>query len=55
MQILRVFHRKTNAIPQDYYVYIGSPGLFIPDDISEIHISVTFTWDLQYAEILADQ
>ena len=55
MPILRVFPRKTNATPQDDYTAIGSPGLFIPDDISEIHISVTFTWDLQYAEILADQ
>ena len=55
MPILRVFPRKTNATTQDEYVAIGSPGLLIPDDISEIHISVTFTWDLQYAEILADQ
>lgn len=55
MPILRVFPRKTNATPQDDYVAIGSPGLFIPDNISEIHISVTFTWDLEYAEILAEQ
>ena len=55
MTILRVFPRKTNATPQDDYTAIGSPGLFIPEDISEIHISVTFTWDLQFAEILADQ
>lgn len=55
MPILRVFPRKTNATPEDEYVAIGSPGLFVPDDISEIHISVTFTWDLQEAEILAEQ
>ncbi len=55
MPILRVFPRKTNATPQEDYVAICSPGLFIPDDISEIHISVTFTWDLQFAEVLADQ
>ena len=55
MPILRVFPRKTNATPQDEYIAIGSPGLFIPDNISEIHISVTFTWYLQYAEVLADQ
>ena len=53
MPILRVFPRKTNATPQDDYVAIGSPGLFIPDDISEIHISVTFSWDLLEAERLA--
>lgn len=45
----------TNATPQDDYVAIGSPGLFIPEDISEIHISVAFSWDLQKAEILAEQ
>ena len=55
MPILRVFPRKTNATSQDDYVAIGSLGLFIPDDISEIHISVTFTWDLQFAEVLAHQ
>ena len=53
MPILRVFPRKTNATPQDDYVAIGYPGLFIPDDISEIHISVAFTWDLLEAERLA--
>ena len=54
MPILRVFPRKTNATPEDEYVAIGTPGLFIPDDISEIHISVAFTWDLLEAERLAD-
>ena len=54
MPILRVFPRKTNATPEDKYVAIGTPGLFIPDDISEIHISVAFTWDLIEAERLAD-
>ena len=55
MPVLRVFPRKTNATPEDDYVAIGSPGLFVPNDISEIHISVAFTWDLQEAEILAEQ
>ena len=54
MPILRVFPRKTNATPQDEYVAIGSPSLFIPDDISEIHISVAFTWDLLEAARLAE-
>ena len=54
MPILRVFPRKTNATPEDEYVAIGTPGLFIPDDISDIHISVAFTWDLLEAERLAD-
>ena len=55
MPILRVFPRKTKATPEDDYVVIGRPGLFIPDDITEIHISVTFTWDLSEAEILAKE
>ena len=55
MPILRIFPRKTNATPLDDYVAIGPPGLFVPEDISEIHISVAFTWDLQEAEILAEQ
>ena len=55
MPVLRVFPRRTNATPEDEYVAIGSPGLFVPDDISEIHISVAFTWDLPEAEILAEQ
>ena len=53
MPILRVFPRKTNATPEDEYVAIGTPGLFIPDDISELHISVAFTWDLLEAERFA--
>ena len=55
MPILRVFPRRTNATPLDDYVAIGAPGLFIPEDIGEIHISVTFTYDLEQAEILAEQ
>ena len=52
--ILRVFPRKTNATPEDEYVAIGTPGLFIPDNILAIHISVAFTWDLIEADKLAD-
>ncbi len=54
-KILRVFPRKTKATPEDNYVAIGRPGLFVPEDISEIHISVAFTWDLPEAEILAQE
>ena len=51
--IARVFPRKTKATPVDDYAFVGEPGLFIPDDISEIHVSVTFTWDIPLAERLA--
>ena len=49
MKILRVFIRKTSYTPIDDYVRIGSPDLFIPKDIQQIHISTLFTWDKQQA------
>jgi hypothetical protein len=51
--IARVFPRKTNATPIDDYAFVGEPGLFVPEDITEVHVSVTFTWDLPEAERLA--
>ena len=51
--IARVFPRRTRATPIDEYSFIGEPDLFVPDDIDEVHISVTFTWDLPPAERLA--
>ena len=49
---LRVFPRKTHATPTDGMAYVGYPGLFAPK-AEEIHVSVTFTWDLPLAERLA--
>ena len=49
MQIIRVFPRRTSATPMDEYAYVGEPPLFLPDDVIEIHVSCTFTWDLQEA------
>lgn len=46
--MIKVFPRKTKATPDDGY--FGPPPLFINDN--EIHISVTFTWDIPYAEKL---
>jgi hypothetical protein len=50
--IARVFPRRTNATPTDDYAFVGDPPLFLPDDITEAHVSVTFTWDLPEAERL---
>ncbi len=51
MRIIRVFPRKTSATPDDDLVRIGTePGLF--DEADEVHVSVTFTWDLPFAERL---
>ncbi len=51
--IARVFPRKTKATPVDDYAFIGEPGLFIPDNITEVHVSVAFTWDITEAERIA--
>jgi hypothetical protein len=52
MKIIRVFPRSTNATPDDADVRINAvPSLF--DDADEVHISVTFTWDLARADYLA--
>lgn len=51
MKVLRVFPRRTNATPDDDLAVVGYPGLFVPE-VHEIHISVTFSWDLPEAERL---
>ena len=52
-RIIRVFPRRNNATPIDRYAYIGNPDLFVEQlEPSEIHISVTFTWDVAEAERL---
>jgi hypothetical protein len=54
-KIARVFPRRTNATPTDAYAFVGEPNLFtLPGDIDEVHVSVTFTWDLVAAERLAE-
>lgn len=52
MKIARVFPRRTKATPTDELSFIGGPGLF-PPDVDEVHISVTFEWDLREGERLA--
>jgi len=52
-QIMRVFPRKTSATPDDELVRINcGPGL-LGTGVDEIHISVSFSWDLPRAEALA--
>lgn len=51
-RIIRVFPRRTKATPTDSLAVVGrEPELF--DEADEVHISVTFTWDLPAAERLA--
>ena len=52
--IARVFPRRTRMSPTDPDAYFGPPELFM-SEYSEVHVSVAFTWDIEYAKILADQ
>lgn len=52
MKIIRVFPRRTRATPDDELARFGPPDLF-DDGADEIHVSVTFTQDLEAAERLA--
>lgn len=51
MKILRVFPRRTSFTPADDLAFIGDPPLDRPN-VDEVHISVTFTWDMMKAERL---
>jgi len=53
LRIVRVFPRRTRATPDDALAYVGSPDLFAEGD--EVHISVTFTYDKNRAEQLAEE
>lgn len=52
MRIARVFPRRTRATPTDSLAFYDAPGLF-PPEVDEVHVSVTFTYDLPEAERLA--
>jgi hypothetical protein len=54
MKIIRVFPQLTSATPTDDLAYVGPPSMFTLCSVEadEVHISVTFTWDLKEAEQL---
>lgn len=52
-RILRVFARKTNLTPVDDLAFYDTPGLFIPEH-DEVHVVVTFTWDIDRGLYLRD-
>ena len=52
-RIIRVFPRRTNATPEDLLSVVNRPPGFF-DEADEVHISVTWTWDLPRAEELAN-
>jgi hypothetical protein len=49
--LIRVFPRKNKATPDDDMARYDVPGLF--DEADEVHVDVTFTWDIPRAERLA--
>lgn len=51
-RLIRVFPRRTRATPDDALARFGPPDLF--DEADEVHISVTFTYDIPKAEQLAE-
>ncbi len=53
--IARVFPRRTNQSPTDELSFFDSPGLFVPEGITEVRVSVAFTYDRPRAEWLAKQ
>jgi hypothetical protein len=50
--LARVFPRRTKATPDDAYAFAGLPPKNLPGDITEIAISVAFSYDLEEAERL---
>lgn len=53
-RIARVFPRRTNMTPDDDDAFVGEPPLGCPE-YDEVHISVSFTWDIDRSHYLARQ
>lgn len=54
MSIARVFPTRTSLTPTDENAYYDVPDLFTPN-YDEVHISVTFTWDIKKVERLRNE
>jgi len=55
MKIARVFPRITKATPHDELCFYDIPPILCLPEIDEVHISVTFTFDISKAEYFAEQ
>jgi hypothetical protein len=54
-RIMRVFPRRTKATPDDSLVCVGWPSIIeLITPWTEAHISVTFSWDVELAERMAE-
>lgn len=54
-RIARVFPRRTKATPDDPLAFTGPPPLLFLPELEEVHVSVTFTYDIPAAEALAQE
>ena len=52
MRIARGFPVRTTVTPADELSFVGNPCLLLPLEVDEVHISVSFTWDIPRAERL---
>jgi len=53
MKIARVFARRTSATPDDELAFTTPPPKILPE-VDEIHVSTTFSYDVDRAEQLAE-
>lgn len=53
LPIIRVFPRRTKATPTDPYAFTTPPPRRVPE-AAEVHVSATFSWDLERAHQLAE-
>ncbi len=51
MNIIRVFPRRTSMTPVDDMAFVGKPRFWMPN-ADEVHVSVTFTWDIPEGQYL---
>jgi hypothetical protein len=51
--VIRVFPRRTSYTPRDALAFVGDPPLLRPL-AAEVHVSVTFTWDIPEGKRLAE-
>jgi hypothetical protein len=52
--LARIFPRRTRATPDDAYAFVGLPPEKLPEDITEVHVSVSFSFDLEEAGRLCE-
>lgn len=52
-RIIRVFPRRTSMTPRDDMAFVGDPPMIRPE-ADEIHVSVTFSWDVEEGYRLAE-